>query len=66
MAETLNNSTSSRKILTMTTKRSDNVACDRCSNGTMIPVNENAKLNHCFKCSHCGTRVNFDTIVDIE
>ena len=66
MAETLHNSTSLNHKLSIKTKRIDNVICETCGKGIMIPINEKVEISHCFKCNYCGESVNFDTIVDIE
>ncbi len=55
-----NNSDLDYTKLSPKTKISDCVICNSCGKGIWIPCNPDAKLNHGFTCSNCGTRTNFD------
>ena len=56
----------SNLILSVKTKESDEVNCQVCKIGIMIPFNSQAEENHCFICNKCGSTANIDKNVEIE
>ncbi|MGI6720998.1 MAG: hypothetical protein ACOX4I_00350 [Anaerovoracaceae bacterium] len=58
----MNNSTSPKKE--RTTKKL--VTCTSCKKGVMLPLNPDAEVNYCYKCSYCGEMIIIELPVEVK
>lgn len=60
--ETLNNSISLSERL----NNEEEVKCVECKKGYYRPINPKYKINHCFVCDKCGSRVTLEPNVVVD
>lgn len=58
----MNNSLSLRT----NSKGSDDVLCETCGKGTIVPDNPESEINHSFHCDNCGIKIHLEANVVVE
>ena len=53
-------------LLETTSKESDNIVCDVCGKGILVPNNPSFDINHSFHCNKCGERIHLEANVVVE
>lgn len=43
----------------------ETIPCQKCREGTYIPLNPGAEVNHCFFCNRCDDKFHWDPYVEV-
>jgi ribosomal protein S27AE len=60
--ETMNNSL----LLNIMSKEVDNIICEKCGKGVIVPEHPDSKVNHSFYCNNCGIHIYLEPNVIVE